>query len=203
MGIETDVYIAFKCYECDHVQWNKVSMFRFFKGSFEIMCKCERSSIPVINISKEKLRVAAYCPKCEVVHVFLVKRKDILKREKFVELCCPRSSMELCVIGMDEDLVMEEIDFIETRIENLVDESLKTKGYFVNTKVTYESIDKINEIKKKKKLICCCGNDDISLYVLKDRLVLRCSKCMTRVNIPTVSNRDLNELLKRDSILLG
>lgn len=201
MIIQTNLYIAFKCDECDNVQICEMSMFKFFKGSFEIRCKCEESGISVMNISKEKLRIATYCPKCDNVHVFLLKRDDLI-REKVKVLYCPYSDVETCIIGNDRNSVMEEIDFIETRIESLVDHKLNTKGYFTNTKITYESIEKINEIKKNGMLTCWCGNDDIALYMLKDKLVLRCKRCMTRKDIPTVSNKELNELKKKDRVFL-
>jgi len=202
MGIKTDLYIAFKCDECDRVQLYEISMFNFFKGDFEVRCNCNESGLSVRNINKEKIRIAIYCPKCDLVHLFLLSRKDLIKRNVIV-LYCPKNGVELCIIGNSRDKVEEEIDFIETRIENLVDEKLNTKSVFVNTKVTYESIDKINDIKKKGMLTCWCGNDDIAVYILKDKLVLRCKNCMTRKDIKTVSNKDLSELKKKEEIVLN
>lgn len=201
MVIKTGLYVAFKCDVCDKVQLCNISMFNFFKGDFEIRCTCDESGVSVLNISKEKLRLATYCPSCDVVHVFLLTRKSLIDRDVIV-LYCPKHGTELCIIGKDQDMVTDEIDFVERRIESLVDEKLNTKCELINTNVTYESIDKINEIKKKGMLTCWCGNNDIAVYILKDRVVLRCRRCMTRKDIKTVSNRDLVDLKKREEIVL-
>ncbi|MBP5427413.1 MAG: hypothetical protein J6Y29_05965 [Clostridiales bacterium] len=201
MAIDARIYIAFKCDQCDHVQMCKLSIFRIFCGGSDIRCQCGESGLRIININKIKLKIAFYCPKCDEVHSFLLLKREIM-REDVLVLYCPYADIPLCVIGKNAEDVLREVDLIEEKIENLVDTRYNLRGYFTNSKVMYESIDKINNILRSGQIVCKCGSGDIAVYVKKDKLVLKCRNCMAQKELKAATNKDLNDLLDKMEIFL-
>lgn len=202
MIINTNFCLAFKCYKCDHVQLFDISIFKMLQKENSILkCQCKGTYIRLIKINDDKFKLAIYCKKCDVTHIFLLSKRAVFSKNVFV-IYCPYSKCELCVIGKNRDLVLEEVDRIERKIEHYVNKKCNKKDYFTNSKVVFESLDKISSIIKQGKVICKCGSTDISIYLLKDRLLLRCNNCMAKKEIKAASNKDLVNLLNKKGIFL-
>lgn len=202
MIIDTNFCLAFKCNACDHVQLCDISIFNMLQKENSILkCQCKGTYIRLIKINDDKFKLAIYCSKCDDTHIFLLSRKAIFSK-KISIIYCPYSKLELCVIGRNRDVVLEEIDRIERKIEQYVNQKCNNKGSFTNSKVVFESLDRIGKIIKQGKVICKCGSTDIAVFVLKDRLLLRCNRCMAKKEIMVTSNKDLMNLVNKKGIIL-
>ena len=202
MIINTNFCLAFKCHECDHVQLFDISIFRMLQRENSVLkCQCNGSYVRLIKINDDKFKLAVYCKKCDDTHIFLLSKKAILSKNVIV-IYCPYSKGELCVIGKDRDVVLEQVDKIERKIEHYVNKKCNKRDYFVNSNVVFESLDKINTIVKQGKIMCKCGSTDIAIFVLKDRLLLRCNECMAKKEIKAASNKDLVELINKKGIFI-
>ena len=202
MLVNTELFIAYKCSQCDHVQIFSIYVFLLLNKENSILrCKCDGSYIRLIKINEDKFKLAVYCQKCEDTHMFLLSRK-VLLNEEALTLYCPYSKLELFIIGNNKYKVLEKIDEIEMVKESYISKKINFKDHFVNSKVMAESLGKINSIRKSGKLVCGCGSDDISVFLLKDKLLLRCKNCRARKEIKAKTNKDLMCLLNSDHIFL-
>lgn len=202
MLINTKLFIAFKCNECDHVQIFEIYIFWLLnKGNNILRCNCTNSYIKIIKINEDRFKLAVYCSKCEHTHMFLLSKRALINKEVFV-LYCPNSKLELCLIGNNEEKLLNKLDKIEEDKENFVSKKLNLRNYFTNSKVMFESLGKINNIIKSGKLVCKCGSKDISVTMLKDKLVLKCRKCLAKKEIKAETNKDLILLLGKQGIFV-
>ena len=203
MLINTKLNIAFKCDKCSHVQFFDISIFRILRRENSVLkCQCKKSYIRIIRINQNKFKLAIYCPECDDTHIFLLSRSALINEQVFI-MYCPYSKMELCILGNNQEAVLKEIDSVQTKIEKYVNSKCNYKDYFVNSKVMLESLDRINSILKKGQLICKCGNEDIAVFIFKDKLMLRCKACRATKELKAASNKDLMELLSKKGIFLG
>ena len=88
MLINTELFIAFKCEQCGHVQIFGIYAFLLLNKENSILkCKCKDSYMKIIKINEDKFKLAVYCSKCEDTHIFLLSRIWLPIKDVSILLC--------------------------------------------------------------------------------------------------------------------
>lgn len=200
MIIDTSTTIAYKCSFCGAFQFTNVSLFEMSNIKETCFtCRCNGSSLVIAKEGSANYRIVIPCIGCGTDHIYLFSRRELMSRETSV-LNCPRTGMQQCFIGSDED-VRKRIDNLEKEFDELIN-MLGYDNYFVNTQVMFDSLNIIHDIAEKGNLFCECGNNDIELLLLSDRIYLRCKSCSANKIIYASSNEHLKNNLQTKHIIL-
>lgn len=201
MLIDTSVTIAYKCYSCGAFEFFNTTLFKFLQKKEHLFtCRCNNSSILIIQENRRTFRITIPCIGCGSEHTFILPRKDLLSKVVSV-LYCPETGMQQCFIGNDED-VRKKIDNLERELDDLIN-LFGYDNYFKNTQVMFDALNKIHDIAEAGNLSCECGNRDIELIMLPDKICLKCTKCSGSKIIEASSNTDLKDILVRQQITLS
>jgi len=169
------------------------------KKESSFTCRCNGSSLVIAKEGPADYRIVIPCIGCGTDHIYLFSRRELITGEISV-LNCPKTGMQQCFIGSDED-VRKKIDSLEKEFDELID-TLGYDNYFANTQVMFDSLNIIHDIAEKGNLFCECGNNDIELLLLSDKIYLRCKKCPASKIIYASSNEHLKNNLQTRQILL-
>lgn len=200
MIIDTSKTIAYKCSSCGAFQFINISLFEMSsKKESSFTCRCNGSSLVIAREGLNDYRIVIPCIGCGTDHIYLFGRKELVSGEIHV-LNCPKTGMQQCFIGNDED-VRGKLDSLEKEFDELID-TLGYDNYFVNTQVMFDSLNIIHDIAEKGNLFCECGNNDIELLLLSDKIYLRCKKCPACKIIYASTNEHLKNNLQTKHILL-
>jgi hypothetical protein len=137
---------------------------------------------------------------CGEDHSFVVNRKELL-RENTITFHCPQTGIPQLFIGRDKD-VREKVDALEKDLDDLIS-FFGYDSYFCNTQVMIDTINKIHDIAQQEDLICECGSTDIEVFLLSDKIFLKCRECTGSKIIKAVSNEDLKNILKKNQLVLS
>lgn len=199
--IHTFITIAYKCCSCGGFDFSSISLFEaLHKGRVYHNCRCGKSGFVLTSARYQKREIGLSCIACGKKHKFELNLRDILNGETRV-FYCPDTGIQLCFMGNDIQ-VREKIDDLERELDDMMD-TLGYESYFTNTRVMYDSINRIHEIAEQGNLICECGNRDVGLTLLADKILLRCKKCTGETMIRAASNEDLKVILRTQQIFLG
>jgi hypothetical protein len=201
MIIDTSLTIAFKCPSCGSFEFFNLSMFKLlYNKEYSFTCHCNNSStiLSVENYKDYKIKIG--CIGCGNEHIYLISRKEILNKEINV-FHCPETGIQQCFIGRDYE-VRRKIDNLEKEMDELID-MFGYDSYFKNTRVMFDSLNRVHDIAEQGNLYCECGNDDIELRLLSDKIHLKCNKCQGSLSISAASNEDLKKIQTTQSILLN
>ncbi|MCX7709792.1 MAG: hypothetical protein N2484_08060 [Clostridia bacterium] len=201
MIIDTGMTIAYKCSSCGTYEFFNASLFRLTrKKNYCLTCRCKRSGIAISEKGYLKLSVRMHCIACGNEHVFDIDAKEFINKGIGV-FYCPRTGIQLCFVGNDI-LVRQKIDTLEKELDEMID-TFGYESYFKNTRVMFDSLNRIHDIAEQGNLVCECGCSDIELILLSDRIQLKCSKCPGINVIHAASNEDLKDILKVQQIFLS
>ena len=193
--------IAYKCPVCGSFEFSTFLIFDFLKdSSYTIKCSCKKAFVKIITKAYKRCEIKVPCFACNDIHAFELDFKSLLYRKNIFNFKCPRTNMDLCFIGEDNE-VRESVDKYEMQMERLMHD-LGYEDDFVNSTVMLNTVDKIHDIAEKGNLYCQCGSKDINLQMFRDRILLTCNKCFTYENIYAGKNSDLKRTLTREYIIL-
>jgi hypothetical protein len=200
MIINTDITIAYKCTLCGAFEFFNISLFGMpTRQSRTLTCRCNKSSITITRESIGHYRISAPCIACSDEHEFTITAKSMISRSIYIQNC-PNTNIQHCFIGIDNE-VRSKIDKVENELDELIN-MFGYDSYFKNTRVMFDTLNKIHDIAEKGNLLCECGNDDIELAMLADSVYLKCKKCHADRIIQASSNEDLKHTLCTDHIVL-
>ena len=200
MLVDTNLTIAYKCAACGAYEFFSISLFELSaKKEHNLKCRCNASGITVAKSSPENCTISVPCIGCGGTHKFVLKIRDLLYKALNV-LCCDTTKVHICFIG-DDKLVGKSIDNLEKECDKLMSE-LGYENYFKNTRVMYDTLNKIHDIAENGNLYCECGNDEVETVLFSDRVEIRCPKCGAVRVIGAASNDDLKDTLGRQHLLL-
>ncbi|MCX8129631.1 MAG: hypothetical protein N3I35_05965 [Clostridia bacterium] len=200
MLIDTSVTVAYKCSSCGGYIFFDVSYFDLLsKKKYHAACCCNNSRIFIFKENFRDYKLQIDCIGCGNNHTYSIKRKDIIGKDISV-FSCPVTGIQQCFIG-NGDLVRNKVDSLEKEMDALIDK-LGYDNYFKNTRVMYDSLNRIHDIAEQGSLVCECGNGDIELSLLSDRIYMRCRKCYATAEVRAASNEDLKELFAVRHIFL-
>ena len=111
------------------------------------------------------------------------------------------TGIQQCFIGKDY-IVRRKIDNIEKELDELID-MFGYDSYFKNTRVMFDSLNRVHDIAEQGNLYCECGNEDIELRLLSDKIHLKCNKCHGSISILASTNEDLKKIQTIQSIMLS
>ena len=93
------------------------------------------------------------------------------------------------------------VDSVEEELDSLID-TYGYESYFQNTRVMFDTLNRIHDIALNKNLYCECNSTDIGLVLLPGCILLQCNKCGGRKIIPAAKNRDLKDILMKSHIMI-
>lgn len=200
MLIDTSITIAYKCSSCGSIRYYSVSMFTLLYGrENRFKCRCRKADLSIMG-NKDRYIVKVSCIGCGKDHVYSVGRKEIINKGIIV-LSCPETGLQLCFMGRD-DLVGNKVDKMEKKLDEFID-MFGYESYFKNTQVMFDLLNKIHDIAEQGNLYCECGNNDIELLLLPESIRLKCRQCMSEDSINAATNKDLREMMQKNSILIA
>ncbi|NLV35607.1 MAG: hypothetical protein GXY17_02890 [Clostridiaceae bacterium] len=201
MLIDTSVTIAYKCTSCGSFAFFNASLFTLlYKKNYSLSCHCKKSSISVRQEGENSFFVRIPCIGCDHEHVYMISGRSILLG-KPLSISCPETGMQIFFIGTDE-AVQKKVDSVEEELDNLID-TYGYESYFENTRVMFDTLNRIHDIALSKNLYCECDSTDIGLVLLPDCILLHCAKCGSRKIIPAAKNKDLKDILAISHIMIG
>jgi len=200
MLVDTQVTIAYKCSSCGSYEFFNISLFAHLNSKDRVFsCHCGKSKMVITGEGPGRCKVTIPCIGCGGEHSFVIRRKDLLARDICV-YSCPVTGMEQCFLGKD-GIVRKKVDCLEEKLDHLID-MFGYDSYFKNTRVMYDSLNKVHDIAAQGNLVCECGSRDVELVLLPDSIYLRCKRCTAGKVIKAASNEDLKNILVRRQILL-
>lgn len=200
MLLDTNITFTYKCLSCGSFDFFNISPFKLpYEKECCFSCHCKKSGIIISRESIKEYKIRIPCINCGNEHVFIITRKQLLKKDLNV-FCCPETGMQQLFIGND-DMVRIRIDKLEKELDDLIS-MFGYDDYFINTQVMLDSLNRIHDIAEQGNLYCECGSNDIELVLLSDKINLKCRKCSEEKNINAASNKDLKDILLRKQIVL-
>ncbi len=200
MLIDTVATIAYRCSICGSFNFTSMSLFELRRQKeYVFTCDCRKSQAVVKADKPDTLSVLTPCIGCGESHLYTMEYKNIILEDVNIFIC-PRTGIEHCFVGKDEDL-RKTIDKLEREQDKLID-ALGYDRYFKNTRVMLDSLNKIHDIAEKGNLFCECGSRDIEVALLSDRIFLKCRKCSGKRVFNATSNKDLKDIVTKRHILL-
>lgn len=201
MIIDTGMTIAYKCSSCGTYEYFSASLFGLMqKKECCLTCRCKRSGITVSEKASLKFNIRMQCIACGNEHSFEVDAKECINRG-IVVFYCHQTGIQLCFIGKDIQ-VRQKIDSLEKELDEMID-TFGYDSYFKNTRVMFDSLNRIHDIAEQGNLICECGSNDVELVLLSDRIQLKCSRCPGTSIVHAASNEDLKDVLRIQQIFLS
>lgn len=201
MLVDASMTIAYKCSSCGSFEFFNVSLFMLlYKKECRFTCRCNKSRAAIARDGSRDYKIMIPCIGCGNDHIFILGRREILYKAINI-FYCPETGMEQCFIGKDK-VVRKKIDNLEKELDELID-TFGYESYFANTRVMFDSLNKIHDIAEQGNLYCECGSNDIELILLSDKIHLKCRECSGNRIIYASSNEDLKEILTRKQILLS
>lgn len=200
MIIDASTTIAYKCSSCGTFEFVNITLFELLSVNETVYnCRCNGSKLVISKVNPDSLKMVIPCIGCGSSHVYVLDRKDFIKQDISV-FYCPKTGIKQCFIGNDKE-VRIKIDILEKEFDELID-MFGYDSYFCNTQVMFDSLNIIHDIAAKGKLFCECGNEDIELFLLSDKIYLRCNKCPASKIIYASTNEHFRDNLKLNQILL-
>lgn len=201
MLIDTGLTIAYKCSSCGSFEFFNTSLFALlYRKQTRFSCRCKKTGITVTHEGDGGYLVKTPCIGCGNEHLYLLGRKDILRRDLNV-FTCHETKIQQCFIGRDE-IVRRKIDHLEKELDELID-MFGYDSYFRNTQVMFDSLNRIHDIAEQGNLSCECGNTGIELVLLSDRILLKCDKCHAGKIVRAATNEDLKDTIAKQYILVS
>ena len=201
MIINTSLTIAYKCPACGSFEFSGVSLFALMHNKeCGITCHCNKSTTIISLETSGDYKIRTGCIGCGNEHIYIISRKEMLSKNINI-FHCPETGIQLCFIGKDEE-VRRRIDRLEKELDELID-MFGYESYFKNTRVMFDSLNRVHDIAEQGDLVCECGNHDIELRLLSDRIHLQCKKCPGNIVIFAASNEDLKKMQTSQQILLS
>lgn len=201
MLIATNAVLAMRCPECGKMEFHDLSRFAFSRGkNVEINCSCGASKMLVITKNRSIYWLHFACVICETKHVLEISGKSLWSGE-VVRLACQDTGLDLGHIGPEAKVY--DLSFSrEHELEALVDEFMGD-GYFHNSEIMYEVLNRLHEIAERGGLYCQCGNHKIEVDIFPDRLELHCNNCDSINIIYAETEEDLKVIQQVDTIELA
>lgn len=200
MLINPKFTIAYKCAACGTYEYFDISLFELSaKKKLDLSCRCKKSSICISIEASKSIELDILCMSCGEEHVFLLDKKDIITK-KTIDFLCSKTGMQQVFVG-DDNHIREKIDYLEKELDELIN-FFGYDNYFSNTQVMFDILNKLHDIAERGNLICECGSGEVEVYLLSDKIYLRCKDCPADNVISASSNEDLRHILKKDQIVL-
>jgi len=198
MIVDLKRMIAYKCWACGELILASFGAFDVERNEpFEVSCSCGETAIKIYREGR-KYVLDVPCVVCVDDHAVHIPTKE-LWNEKVIYLACPEEGLPILVIG-DEDSIKMWVKEYDAATEFFLNDS-ETK-YFLDDEAMLSAVDKIHDIAEQENLYCRCGSFDIELELLYDKIVLSCSKCGTKKTISIVCKQDVENIHKKNKIVL-
>lgn len=201
MLIDMDVTIAYKCFCCGTFDFTNINLFKFHRHkSIMPKCRCEGTSLDILEICKNTYKIVVPCIGCGTEHSLIVNREELISKNIMV-YTCPVTKIKQCFIGRDS-VVREYVDNFEKELDDIID-GFGYENYFANTQVMIETLNKIHDIAEQGDLRCQCGCNNIGVSLLRKGIYLKCPQCSGNKFIPASSNNDLKKTIQKAKIILA
>jgi hypothetical protein len=199
MLVDGNLTLTYKCPVCGNFEFFSVSLFSLVsKKNLTFKCKCDKSSVKIIE-KYGLYNIMVPCILCERIHLHKYKLKDFINK-KIIKIRCNYKNFDVCLIGHDKQ-VRKNIDMLEKKLDSIID-YFGFDNYFENTRVMFDTLNKIHDIGEKNNIFCNCEKIDIVVDLLPDKINISCGKCQNHKIIYAVSNEDLKKTNKLDFIIL-
>lgn len=190
--------VGLRCPFCGRSVIEYVNRFQFSSG---INLVCPHCNVPLLNI-KNKLGscvISLNCFACGENHMYTLPRNAFFS-DKVFSFSCKENDIDVLFTGNYPD-----VDIALFQLSKELD--LLTDKYYEGLENTYGSLAIaalriVQEKLKEKRIICLCGSYEINIGLSDGGISLICPKCKGETFIPISSEKDLNSLMERRSILI-
>jgi len=129
MIIDTSKTIAYSVHPVARSIYQHITLWNVKQKRKQFTCRCNGSSLVIAREGLNDYRIVIPCIGCGTDHIYLFGRKELVSGEIHV-LNCPKTGMQQCFIGNDED-VGKNWTALEKEFDELID-TLGYDNYFVN-----------------------------------------------------------------------
>lgn len=200
--MKTQFTIAYRCAQCGKIEFRHISIFEFSgRKVLKVYCPyCDYEALDIQTKDYKNFMINIECVICNVPHIYYFSLREVYQREEPIILYCTDYEIELCFAG-EKDGVELTVDKYEQDLEEFIDE-LGYDDYFVNSEIMMECINILHDLAEKEDIICNCGKSDIGITLLSDSIELRCQHCRGAYIIPAENRKDVENLMKMQSIYI-
>ena len=195
-----------------------LDIFTLSAPMIKLKCDCGESEMTVVKQSDGKIRLTVPCLFCPKPHSFLVNSKVFFGSEDFF-LQCPYADVDVCFLG-DMDHVKANLARGEYELMNLMEEhGISDLSKFrkanegneeeaLDSELTQNVIFVLSELEAERKIFCKCehtneiNEEKYGFEVFSDHVLVRCSDCGAKREIPTDNSLNTHAFLDADSLYL-
>ena len=192
--------VAYSCDQCGTVNEKKIHIFNLSEGrAMPLVCECGAHCM-VVMLKKDKYHIADSCAYCRQTHRYYTSKQRFWNGVP-MEFCCPENGVSRFMIGDDA-----EVKHYAKHQQEMLDEMAEYSDImqeieFQNENVIVDTLERIHEIARHGNIFCTCGGD-IEFCLESDSIKLTCSQCGSAEVIHAVSEQDLSNIRKRESIVI-
>ena len=201
MILDYNKTIAYRCGECGRSLVTDISIFSISNHqTLSLSCECYNNCVK-IKALKDKYAIQISCSICSENHTFKLGH-FALWGKPLTELYCSATSLPILFIGNTQNVV-SRLEVADKEFEDLIEEIECLDIEPTDDEIIMiQVIDRIHEISDNGNLKCQYGNDDISFSMEHGCVFLVCKNCGTTETLFAETQKDLNSLLCKHSILL-
>ena len=195
-----------------------LDIFTLSAPMIKLKCDCGESEMTVVKQSDGKIRLTVPCLFCPKPHSFLVNSKVFFGSEDLF-LQCPYADVDVCFLG-DMDHVKANLARGEYELMNLMEEhGISDLSKFreanegneeeaLDSELTQNVIFVLSELEAERKIFCKCehtneiNEEKYGFEVFSDHVLVRCSDCGAKREIPTDNSLNTHAFLDADSLYL-
>lgn len=212
-------YIAYRCPECGSAIDFFINIFQLSGKGFEMSCpNCHGSKMHITRSADSKVRLNVPCLVCPHPHPYTLS-DDIFFGKELFALQCSFTGMDICFMG-DEALVIEAMRDNEELLSQMMEEdsfddgdentaeirkATSKKSQFENSFIMFDILTIIKDLIVDEAISCKCDKtlqNNLSVSLSEKDVKITCKKCGASITVPTCTERDLNNAIDMEEIVL-
>lgn len=212
-------YIAYRCPECGNAIDFYINIFQLSGKGFEMSCpNCHLSKIQITRSNDSKIRLNVPCLVCPHPHPYTLSQDIFFGKELFA-LQCSFTGMDICFLGDEANVIeamsdneqllsqMMEQDEFDEDDQNITEirKATSKKSQFENSFIMFDILTIIKDLIVEQAVSCKCGKPEqsnLSISLSEKDVKISCKKCGASATVPTCTERDLNNAIDMEELVL-
>lgn len=199
MLISMHKVIGIKCDTCNSNMFAEIDPFKL-NSNFKVACDvCETEFISIQKNKQNNYTILINCYVCEQQHRYEIAHSAFWKSGIFA-LGCHASGIDICYIG-ESDQVTFAMDKLDNRLESLIRDEEDISFSNMNELIE-QALNIIEDMALKHTILCLCENCELEANLRKNGILISCSSCNASEFLKIETDADIENLMKRKTILL-